>query len=230
MIEIVPAILPSSFEDIAKHVSRVVDGVKRVQVDIVDGQFAPAKTWPYASEEGNNAMAGLVGQELGLPEWGRMEYELDMMIVDPYSGFEQWLDAGFTTLIPHREAASDDELYAIMRGCRARGASFGIAIVPPTSTSTLERWFKDVDFIQVMGSATIGRQGTPLSEAALTRIADIHAVAPSCKIAVDIGVSMETAPRLIQAGATKLVAGSAIWRAADPLKAIHDLAALGSEG
>lgn len=227
MIQIIPAILPQTFADIRTAAQKIAGHAPRAQIDIVDGVFAPNKTWPYVNDDRDFIFEKLSKEDMGLPEWSRLEYELDMMIEKPADVYEAWISAGISTLIPHLESAPEAELAHIMKGARARGVGFGIAVLPTTPTSAIERWFNDADFIQVMGSPTIGRQGTPLEEVALDRIRDIKRVHPACVIAIDIGVNTETIPTLIGVGVTKFVAGSAIWKSDDPISALKALQSLG---
>jgi ribulose-phosphate 3-epimerase len=227
MIQIVPAILPQKFADIAAQAARVAGIVPRAQIDIADGIFAPEKTWPYLGEDAESDFAKLIRQDEGFPEWGTLDYELDMMIEHPQMVVDQWIDAGIAAVIPHIESGAEDEIDQVMRAARSRGVGFGIALIPSTPTHALDRWYRDVDFIQVMGSNTIGRQGTPLADSAVDKIIEIKRMWPDCVVAVDIGVNEETAPRLVAAGATKLVSGSAIWNSTNVKESITRLQSIG---
>lgn len=77
-----------------------------------------------------------------------------------------------------------------------------------------------------MGIATIGRQGEPFDERVIEKIKSIRAKYPDMVISIDGGVSFDTAPELIEAGATRLVAGSAIFENPNPHGAIQELKSL----
>ena len=99
----------------------------------------------------------------------------------------------------------------------------GLAINPDTSLSEIEIYMDNVDFVQCMGIANIGYQGEPFDERALLHVNALRVRYPNMPIAVDGGVSMETAHDLIAAGATRLVSGSAVFGAKDMSVAIEGL-------
>lgn len=209
MIEIIPAILPHDFREVEDKASQVASLVSRVQVDIVDGVFAPQKTWPFTNDHGE--FVSLVKEERGLPQWESLSYEIDMMVADPARLFDEWVAVGASALIVHRESLSKGALDDIFLRSEERTIDIGIALKPKTDIADIEAWIEKAAFIQCMGSNTIGQQGTALDESVYEKISDIHARFPQVTISVDIGVNRMTAPKLIASGATKLVSGSAIF-------------------
>ncbi|MBP9772161.1 MAG: tryptophan synthase subunit alpha [Candidatus Pacebacteria bacterium] len=221
MIDVVPVIIPDSFETLSEKTERVKELVPRIQIDIANGSYAPTKTWPYTHDE---HLAQLLAQDEGLPYWEDLSYEVDMLIANPEDVLEQWIDIGVDAVIIHIESTSEHSL--IFQKARERNVEIGWALKPGTPNQKLFDIIESVgmpNFIQVMGNNNIGHSGVPLDEVVYEKIADIRATYPELPIAVDIGVNEDTATALIDAGATKLVAGSAIFEALDAREAIEHL-------
>lgn len=122
---------------------------------------------------------------------------------------------------------------------RDRGVEVCLALAPSTPNSALDKWLPQIDGVQFMGIEKVGYQGQPFAEEILEKIANLRAKITQLKkdnaeffekfsqndfpIAVDGGVSDETAPALIKAGATRLSSGSYIFNATNPKEAIERL-------
>src|SRR3989344_3538321 len=210
MIEVIPAILPESLEDLKAHLLRVRGLVKRVQIDIVDGVFAPSRTWPYTAG-GHDELARLADRSDGLPLWQEFDFELDMMVRNPEVVVDVWLHAGVGSVIVH--IGSTNAPSAVFEKVRSADALVGIAIRPLTPAEEYEPLIGEIDFIQFMGSDRVGLSGVSLDPSVPERVAAFHARHPSVIIGVDIGVNEETAPALVAAGARRLAIGSAIFNA-----------------
>jgi ribulose-phosphate 3-epimerase len=233
MIEIIPAIMPESFSDLDEKAARVKGIVPLAQIDVMDGKFVKSKSWPYR-EAGVAAEAhflAMITQDEQLPFFDELDYELDLMIATPEKHIDEWLPLGASRIIFHVESIEDKELFWAhdiwKEGARDIGGSkvieVGLAINPDTQLSDIEPYFSKIDFVQCMGIAKIGYQGEPFDERVLEMINKIRVTAPNLPIAVDGGVSFETAPLLKAAGATRLVSGSAVFGAADMREAIEGL-------
>jgi ribulose-phosphate 3-epimerase len=221
MTDIVPAILPESFDDIVEHAARVRGLVGRVQIDIANGSYAPTKTWPYLHDD---HLSALVSQDEGFPFWEDLSYEVDMLIREPEAALENWVDAGIIAAIIHIE--STDKHAEIIQKTRAANIELGWGIKPSTPNETLFAIIEAhglPDFVQCMGNDTIGHSGIELDSRVYEKIRDIRSRYPDLTIAVDIGVNEETAPELIAAGATKLVSGSAIFDATNIVETVAAL-------
>ncbi|KKW35397.1 MAG: Ribulose-phosphate 3-epimerase [Candidatus Giovannonibacteria bacterium GW2011_GWA2_53_7] len=236
MIEIIPAIMPDSYEDLIAKVSRVQGNTNVAQIDIMDGAFVVSRSWPY-SEGGTRAephFAAMITQDEGLPFWDSLDYEIDLMIARPEDHIGEWLPLGASRLIFHIEAIRDIEKFfasdLFVEGAREIGGEtvieIGLAINPDTPISTIEPYVDRVDFVQVMGIAKIGYQGQPFDERVLTQINQLRVAHPSLIISVDGGVNEETVKLLADVGADRLVAGSAIFGKDDIGEAIADLQSL----
>ncbi len=221
MTDIVPAVLPESFEDITEHAARVKDLVPRIQIDIANGSYAPTKTWPYLNDA---HLSALVSQDEGMPFWEDLSYEVDMLINNPETELDNWINAGIIAAVIHIESTTD--YAALLQKAKDFDIEIGWGIKPGTPNEEL---FEIIDmhgmpnFVQCMGNDTIGHSGVELDESVYEKIAAIRAQYPALPIAIDIGVNDETAPQLVEAGATKLVAGSAVFDALDINEAIENL-------
>lgn len=209
-INIVPAILPKSFDDLKSHVEQVRGLVSRVQIDIANGSYAPTYTWPYTTDEHFDA---LVSQKEGFPFWEDIEYEIDMLVEKPEQYADAWISAGASTLIVHVETLTKKMTKSFFENCRTRNVSIGLALKPSTSNDSLSQYIDKATFVQCMGSDRIGYHGVELDNRVYDKIKNIRTQFSHIPIAVDIGVNKMTAEKLIDIGATKLVSGSAIFNA-----------------
>ncbi|GMU73898.1 MAG: ribulose-phosphate 3-epimerase [Candidatus Campbellbacteria bacterium] len=210
MIEVVPAIIPDTYEDITAKAGLVRSSVSRVQLDVADGTYAPSKTWPYNGDDGH--MQRLASEDEGLPLWDEINYEVDLLIDEPEKEIDTWIRVGVAAAVVHIEStkAHGD----IFKKLKDADIEVGWAITPSTPNEVLFSILEAhgvPDFVQCMGSDDIGYHGVSLDERVYEKIEEIRARYPELPIAVDIGVSEETAPQLVDAGATKLVSGSAIF-------------------
>jgi ribulose-phosphate 3-epimerase len=102
----------------------------------------------------------------------------------------------------------------------------GIAVGTNTSIEKVFPLVNSVDFIQCMGIENIGFQGQDFDERVLGQIRKLKAEFPDLIISVDGSVTLETAPKLIEAGATRLVIGSAIFNTDDIISRVENFSAL----
>ena len=217
-IQVVPAILPQSFDDIAAKAATVKGAVSCVQIDITDGSYAHTETWPFSSSE---HFSQLLSQDEGMPFWEDIEYEVDMLVDKPERFVDDWIAVGISGAVIHVE--STDMFEEISQKLRDHGVLCGAGILPSTDIAKLEELEGLFDFIQCMGNDEIGRNGVVLDERVYEKVQVLRELYPEMPIAVDIGVNEETAPELVDAGATKLVSGSAIFGSPDPKETITAL-------
>ncbi len=216
-IEVVPAIIPKSLLDIHEHVGRVKDLVHKVQIDVMDGHFAPTKSWPFTSSEDREKLQEMSqGQEL---LFHGLDFEVDMMIDNPQYFMDDWINIGASSLVIHND--STDSLDFIIESARTRGVSVGVAFKPSYGPRQIEERISNISFIQIMGSDRIGYNGVALDERVYDIASELRLKYPHVTIAVDIGVNKETAPKLIEAGVDKLISGSAIFESENISEAIN---------
>lgn len=221
MIEIIPAILPKSFEELEEKMSLVAGLVPMVQIDIADGHFVSSKTWPYTSGAISSAdrdFAAILSEQRDFPFVEELDFEVDLMVANPESVWRDWVHAGAKRIIIHAESVKGDilELFrSIQKEIPSRESllhvEIGVAINPDTSNDILAPLMDEIDFVQFMGIARIGFQGEKFDERVLSKISDLRTQFPNATISVDGGVTAETAPKLVSAGANRLAVGSAIF-------------------
>ena len=229
MIEIIPAIMPRSFTELRERVEDLKGLAESFQIDVMDGIFVPEKSWPYTEGDYEGFSRLAVGNE-SLDAWAEMDFEADLMVREPLSEIEKWFHAGARRVIIHIESADalSDCLAAAKSNMHTRhapdalgGREIGFAINIDTPSEALLPWARDVDFVQFMGIAKIGYQGQPFDERVIQKIKEFREKYPDVTISVDGGVSLETAQRLIEAGANRLVVGSALWKSDDMEETIN---------
>jgi ribulose-phosphate 3-epimerase len=221
MTQVVPAIIPKDFKYLEVEINKVKDYASLVQIDITDGIFTKNKTWPYVGDTGE--FAKLVEEELGLPSWEDMDYEMHLMVEHPETVVEDWVKAGVSSIVVHVESITEESMEAIIALCKAAEVLVGLAIKPSTQTGRLAPYGDRIDFIQCMGSDDLGHHGAELNPAIFGRLKELREIYPDMILAVDIGVSEETASELVKAGATKLVAGHAVFENGNIEEAIKNL-------
>jgi len=222
-IEIIPAVLPKSFEELEELLGSVHSFAKKVQVDVVDGRFArhsffSPKTWPYTDRK---SFDRLVEEEKGLPFWQEVTYEFDLMIENPVEEVMKYVRAGGTQIVVHAGAPGTREgLQKLAEQKDGDDGAFtvttGLALTLDMQPDILEHFDGLYDYVQVMGIAKVGRQGEPFDHHAIPLIERLRKRYPDLVIQVDGGVSLKTARALARAGANRLVAGSAIFAADNP--------------
>ena len=218
---IIPAILPSSREDLDAKLAQLAGITDEVQIDIVDGRFAAPASWPF--DGGKQDAQALPLIEHAFARSGGMLAEMDLMVETPEAEIGPWVQAGANRITVHAESArrlpqliADFQArYGHDRGFAPGLLSFGLAINIASDLSLIEPYLDACDYVQFMGIRTIGRQGEPFDRGILARIAAFRKKHPDTPIQVDGGVSLDTAPELLAAGVSRLIVGSALWRAPD---------------
>ncbi len=231
-IEIIPALMPRTFEELREQVERFVGLVEIVQIDVMDGVFVGNRSWPYSEDK--NILQDFVEGGDTIPFWEDIDFEVDLMIANPEQEIANWISYGASRIIVHIESVTDmdfiitevkDALNGKQLEGEERGIEIGIAISIDTPNKTIEQWIYAVDFIQCMGIAKIGFQGQSFDERVISKIEDLRELNPDVTISVDGGVNFESAPKLVAAGATRLVSGSTILQSQNIEETIEKLRA-----
>jgi ribulose-phosphate 3-epimerase len=244
-VEIIPALMPKDFSELEQYAEQLNGLVSTVQIDVMDGIFVPETSWPYESAGAEDASASsapapcttfkeIVGQDRKFPKADTLAYELDLMIDTPEKGIKAWTQTGATRLIFHIESVKDHDWFwkqlAHVKSPAPQfgvfGVEIGLAFNIETPNEQIIPHVEKLDFVQFMGIEKIGFQGQSFDERVLPKIEDLRKSFPELIISVDGGVSMETAPRLIDAGVNRLVSGSAILKSDDIKKTIKEFQSL----
>jgi len=175
----------------------------------------------------------------GLPYWEDLDYEIDMMVDDPVREIERWIAVGAKRLVLHVKSLEKDGMslgdgldiffstlekeHGYVDAKHFDFFELGAALSIDTPVETLAPYIDKFHFIQLMGIDTIGFQGQHFDEKVLDKIREAKRLFPDVPVSVDGGVSLDTAGELIDAGANRLVAGSAIFKSPSIADAVNAL-------
>ena len=216
MAIISPSILSADFCRLAEDCRLVLDaGAAMLHFDVMDGHFVPNISF------GVPVLASL---HRGMPS---AFFDVHLMISHPLAYVDAFAKAGAGLINFHLE--SEDDPGAVLDAIRAAGCKAGMTIKPGTPAEDLSTWLDRLDLVLVM-SVEPGFGGQKFQSSALRKLealkAEREARGLPFLLEVDGGVNAETAPFCVEAGADVLVAGSAVFSAADPAAAVRALAAL----
>jgi ribulose-phosphate 3-epimerase len=186
----------------------------------------PSFTWPYKKKD--NTFEQVIREDQGLPGWENVDYEFDLMVDHPEKVVEDWMAAGASRVIIHVEAKGDvaeavDKLTSKIEVGLALNIDTPISVLDDPKLGIKEG---KVQFIQCMGIDNVGFQHQDFDDKVIDKIKAIKKAFPGILVSVDGGVSLDNATDLIEAGADKLVIGSAIFGSESALSAIEEFKVL----
>lgn len=229
MIEIIPAILPQTYADIEKGVDMVHAIAPTIQIDFCDGKYVESKTWWFNGKD-IQKKDDILSEKIGLPFWDSTNYEFDLMIEDPLSQMDTFIALGPSKIIFHKKSISVEDLicyFDSLPEITLQMISFGIAIELDDDPADIAPLIPYLRRIQCMGIEHIGVQGQVFSDKAVVMVKKLFDLyGDKVRISVDGGVKEDAIPALIDAGATRLVVGSAIFQSSDPHSTIERLQAM----
>lgn len=217
MTEITPAVLVKDFSELNEKLSKFVNITNLIQIDICDGNFVSSTSWPMQQID-SQSVERILNEEEGIPFWDNLDFEFDLMVKNAHKQFDFFSRLGAKNIIFHLEAENELEFKEFLESLDPYlkdNISIGIAINTNTDISKLSPFINYIDFVQCMGISNIGFQGEPFDEKVIEQIKKIKSAYPEIKISVDGAVNKNTAPLLVEAGATRLVVGSALLNSFD---------------
>ena len=199
-VKLAPSILAADFARLGEQVAEVERaGADRIHVDVMDGHFVP-----------NISMGPAVIQ--ALRPLTPLMLETHLMISDPDAYIERFVEAGSDLLLVHWEG--NNNLHRTVQRVKELGKRVGVVINPATPATVLEDILPDIDQVLVM-TVDPGFGHQHFLKSVLLKISRmremIDRIKPGCDVEVDGGVDAITASLAVEAGASVLVAGSAIF-------------------
>ncbi|WP_347487920.1 ribulose-phosphate 3-epimerase [Desulfoscipio sp. XC116] len=212
MVKIAPSILSADFAVLGEQV-RIVEeaGADILHIDVMDGHFVPNITIGPLVVRALRPLSGLV-------------FDVHLMIENPDRYINDFADAGADIITVHAETCT--HLHRTLEKIKQAGKKAGLALNPATPPGGLDYVLPFLDLLLVMtvnpgfGGQSFIRQMLPKIQWISRYIKEQK---PAVWLEVDGGINAETACSAVEAGADVLVAGSAIFGAADPSAAIRAL-------
>jgi len=210
-IKIAPSILSADFTNLESEIRKVEKaGADLLHIDVMDGHFVPNIT---------------IGQPVvrAIRKKTKLPLDVHLMIEEPELYLNEFIDAGADYLTVHLEACR--HLHRAISSISKRKVKPGVALNPATPLDGIKYVLPEVKLVLIM-TVNPGFGGQELIPATISKIRElkemIRSMGCDAEIEVDGGINEKTAPRVIKAGASILVAGYAVYRS-DARKAIKTL-------
>lgn len=203
-IKIAPSILSADFANLERDIHKIATA-DYVHVDIMDGEFVP------------NISIGIPVVKAIRPAT-ELPLDVHLMITKPVRYVADFCDAGADIVTVHVEADFPENIHAALRVIHEKGRRAGVVVKPNTRAEAVLPYLKECDIVLVM-TVEPGFGGQKFMADMMPKVAQIRAwldeVNPVCELEVDGGVDTVTRNACVDAGANVLVAGSAVYKAAD---------------
>jgi ribulose-phosphate 3-epimerase len=212
MIKIAPSILSANFAKLGEEIKDVENGgADYIHVDVMDGHFVP------------NITIGPLIVEAIRPVT-KLPLDVHLMIEKPDLYIDDFVRAGADIITVHVEACN--HLHRTIQLIKSKGIKAGVVLNPHTPIESIQHILEDIDMVLLM-TVNPGFGGQAFIPQVLPKIKQLANIIKekqlSIEIEVDGGVNEETAKQCVNAGATVLVAGSAIYNTTDRKQAITNL-------
>lgn len=207
-----PSLLSADFGNLQRDIEMLNNSeCDWFHLDVMDGEFVPNISFGFPVMQ---AMAKHAQKPL----------DVHLMIVRPEKFIKEVKALGAKVMNVHYEACT--HLHRVIQQIKAEGMMAGVTLNPHTPVSVLEEIIGDVDLVMLM-SVNPGFGGQKFIEHSIDKVRRLRELidrtGSKALIEIDGGVNRETGARLVAAGADVLVAGSAVFKATDPVEEVHIL-------
>ena len=206
---IAPSILSADFTNLVKDFEMLHESeAEYIHIDIMDGVFVPNMSFGFSVLEPIRKLTNKT-------------FDVHLMIVNPEQYIERFRKAGADIITVHIEACT--HLHRTIQQIKDTGAKAGVALNPHTPVEGLIDVIKDLDLVCIM-SVNPGFGGQSFIENTYSKVrrlkALIDASGSKAIIEIDGGVNGDNAKKLVEAGATVLVAGNYVFKSSNPMQTI----------
>ncbi len=205
-LKISPSILSVDFADLKGELKKV-SAADWLHIDIMDGHFVPNITI-------GSLVVKAIKKRINIP------LDVHLMVESPERFISDFVAAGSDLLSVHIEAVKE-KATDIIRQIKFLGAKAGIALNPQTPLSMIEQLFSEIDLVLLM-SVQPGFGGQEFKEEVIDKIKQLREKWQG-DIEIDGGINLSNFEKVVEAGASVLVAGSAIFRAKEPSEVIKEM-------
>ena len=217
-VHINPSILNANFDDLENEIQKITSVSDALHLDVMDNQFVPNFTFDIA-------------RAFEIINFTKLPVDAHLMICDPDSIAPKYAEQGTNSVTFHFEAAN--HVASTISNIRSNGAKVGLAIKPATSFQEIEEFMADIDMLLIM-TVEPGFGGQSFMHDQMVKVRTARAHIENMKkekplLQIDGGVSLDTIAEAALAGANCFVAGSAVYKSADPAKMVDQLRQLASE-